>query len=291
MKILVLGGTRFFGRELIRYLVEVGHNVTVATRGRREIPYSESVTALKTDRSSLSNIVTGQNQTWDVVYDQLCFSSKDAQVAVEAFSGKIGKLIMTSTTAVYPNGPNMSEADFDPHKYILKMGTRNDFNYADGKRNAEAYYFQKASFPILAVRPPFIFGINDNTNRLKDLIIAVQNEQKLKMPNLNARISMIEATDIGRILAKLGELNITGGINAASLKPITVRQFLELIEHTTNKKAIFAAAGEQSFNSDFLMEHDASVNSDLLRSYGIEARPIESWLGNLINAIHKNISP
>ena len=62
MKVLVLGGTRFFGRELIKNLVEAGHDVTIATRGNREPPCSSLVKAIKTDRSSLSNVTTEQNQ-------------------------------------------------------------------------------------------------------------------------------------------------------------------------------------------------------------------------------------
>lgn len=38
MKILVLGGTRFFGVHLVNALLEDGHEVTIATRGGRRIP-------------------------------------------------------------------------------------------------------------------------------------------------------------------------------------------------------------------------------------------------------------
>ena len=32
-KILVLGGTRFFGRKLVERLLKEGHDVTIMTRG------------------------------------------------------------------------------------------------------------------------------------------------------------------------------------------------------------------------------------------------------------------
>lgn len=282
MKILVLGGTRFWGRELIKNLVDAGHDITVATRGIREIPCFNLVKTLKVERSNLLNIRADYDRSWDIVYDQICYCSKDSQIATEAFSGKIGKLIMASTEAVYPDGYNMVERGFLPFEYPVKMGTRSEFTYAEGKRNAEAYYFQNATFKIVAVRIPFVFGIHDYTGRLKSLIEAVRSGKKIKKPNLNVRISMIESTDIGHIMAKIGSLDITGTINAAPRKPISISRFLESIEKATGKQAMFADRNEQFVNSDFLLDNDRCISTDLLYSYGIEALPIDNWLESLI---------
>ena len=35
-KVLVLGGTRFFGKHLVEALLQAGHDVTIATRGITE---------------------------------------------------------------------------------------------------------------------------------------------------------------------------------------------------------------------------------------------------------------
>ena len=72
----------------------------------------------------------------------------------------------------------MCEKDFDPCNHPLEMGSRSDFNYAEGKRNAEAYYFQKSDFPVAAVRIPFVMGINDYTKRLEKLIKAVDKGER-----------------------------------------------------------------------------------------------------------------
>lgn len=37
MKILVIGGTKFFGIPMVNALLESGHEVTIATRGRQKI--------------------------------------------------------------------------------------------------------------------------------------------------------------------------------------------------------------------------------------------------------------
>ena len=37
-KVLVIGGTRFFGKHLVEKLVQQGHDVTIATRGQHDNP-------------------------------------------------------------------------------------------------------------------------------------------------------------------------------------------------------------------------------------------------------------
>ena len=47
--ILVLGGTRFFGRKLVDLLVEDGHKVTILTRGQSGNPFGDKVEHLTAD--------------------------------------------------------------------------------------------------------------------------------------------------------------------------------------------------------------------------------------------------
>ena len=46
MKILVLGGTRFFGVHLVCALLEDGHEVTIATRGRTPDSFGSQVSRI-----------------------------------------------------------------------------------------------------------------------------------------------------------------------------------------------------------------------------------------------------
>lgn len=51
-KVLVLGGTRYFGRELVKNLIERGNDVTVGTRGVTEDEFGDKVNRIKIDRNS-----------------------------------------------------------------------------------------------------------------------------------------------------------------------------------------------------------------------------------------------
>ncbi|MGR4032399.1 NAD-dependent epimerase/dehydratase family protein, partial [Bacillus sp. ZZQ-131] len=49
-KVLVLGGTRFFGKHLVEYLLQAGHDVTIATRGVTEDSFGSAVKRIIVDR-------------------------------------------------------------------------------------------------------------------------------------------------------------------------------------------------------------------------------------------------
>ncbi|WP_237690812.1 NAD-dependent epimerase/dehydratase family protein [Paenibacillus caui] len=88
MKVLVLGGTRFFGKRLVELLIEAGDQVTIATRGLTADSFGDRVTRVKADRQvreDLEDLV--KHGPWDIIYDNICYASQDAQDAADLFAG------------------------------------------------------------------------------------------------------------------------------------------------------------------------------------------------------------
>ena len=101
-KVLVLGGTRFFGRKLVELLVGEGHEVTIITRGQLANPFGGAVRHIivdRSDRQAFAKAVEGQY--YDIVYDNICYSPNDAKAFCDIFNDRIGKLVFTSTLATY----------------------------------------------------------------------------------------------------------------------------------------------------------------------------------------------
>ncbi len=124
---LVFGGTRFFGVDLVNSLLEKGTMVTIATRQQSSDPFGDTVERLTLDRfdeDSVRQAVEGKQ--WDVVFDQICYSSEDAKITVDALKGKVKRYIFTSTLSVYDEGEDLTEEQFDPYTYKLKMVNRQD---------------------------------------------------------------------------------------------------------------------------------------------------------------------
>ncbi len=49
MKILVIGGTRYFGRYTVEKLVRDGHDVTIASRGNASDDFGDTVKRVRLD--------------------------------------------------------------------------------------------------------------------------------------------------------------------------------------------------------------------------------------------------
>lgn len=101
MKILVFGGTRFFGKKLVERLVSEGHDVTIGTRGKTEDNFGDTVKRVVLNRESRDALFQLAKEDWDVIYDNICFSPKEALYAVDAFKGKVKRYIYTSSLSVY----------------------------------------------------------------------------------------------------------------------------------------------------------------------------------------------
>lgn len=52
MKILVIGGTRYFGIHMVNKLLEQGHAVTIATRGKTPDLYGDKVERITIQRTN-----------------------------------------------------------------------------------------------------------------------------------------------------------------------------------------------------------------------------------------------
>jgi len=48
--ILIIGGTRYFGKLLVQQLIDKGHQVTIATRGQASDPFGAHVQRIRVDR-------------------------------------------------------------------------------------------------------------------------------------------------------------------------------------------------------------------------------------------------
>ena len=78
MKILVIGGTRYFGIHMVNKLLEQGHEVTIATRGKTPDSYGdkvERITIQRTNEESMREALQGKH--FDVVIDKIAYCSND----------------------------------------------------------------------------------------------------------------------------------------------------------------------------------------------------------------------
>lgn len=100
MQILVIGGTRYFGKYTIEALLKVGHTVTIATRGNAKDAFGERVQRVKLDRANAQSVKAAiGGRHFDVICDKIAYGSNDIRTVLEYVS--CDRYIQMSTTSVY----------------------------------------------------------------------------------------------------------------------------------------------------------------------------------------------
>lgn len=289
--ILVIGGTRFFGRKLVELLVEDGHNVSIITRGESGNPFGDKVEHILVDRlnkDELSKKVKGR--FFDIVFDNICYSPNDAYDFCEIFNGKIGKLVFTSTLSTYEiDGKIKNETDFDPYHYEIQMGNREDFSYGEGKRLAEAVFYKFAQFPVVSVRFPIVMGKDDYTRRLHFHVERILHEEEIAFVNLNAEMSFIRASEAAQFLKWAGLTDIEGPYNATANGKIKLADLIKLIEQVTGKTANVSFKENENNFSPYAVPMTWYMSNEKAKNAGFQFEDLHNWLKPLIEAIVQQI--
>ena len=280
MKILVLGGTRFFGIRMVQDLLKMGHEVAIGTRGLSKDPFGEQVKGITLDRSNGESLRQAlQGKRFDLVIDKIAYCSNDIKRLLDFIDCQ--KYIYMSTTAVYaPKKINLVEEDFDPLAMDLVWCERKDFPYGQVKMQAEAAITQK--YPgqkYIAVRYPVVLGKDDYTKRLLFYAEHVARSVPMYIDNLDAQMSFIRSDEAGAFMAFLADKNFCGAVNGASKGTVSLREIIEFLEKKTGKKALLSADGEAApYNG----ESEFSVNTDKAKALGFEFSDVNDWIYDLL---------
>ena len=286
-KVLVLGGTRFFGRKLVELLLADGHDVTIVTRGKLANPFGDKVKHLIVDRrdtEAFSKAVEGEY--YDIIYDNICYSPNEAKAFCDIFNGKMGKLVFTSTLSTYAaDGNAKSEADFDPYTYSIQMGDTEDFTYGEGKRQAEAVFFKYATCPVVAVRFPIVMGIDDYTKRLHFHVKHVANEEAIGFLNMDAEMSFILAEEAGQFLKWAGLTDVEGPFNATAQGTVSLKDLMALVEKATSKQAKIVLVENDEIRSPYAVPASWYMTTEKAEQAGFVFSKLNDWLPGLIGEI------
>lgn len=286
-EILVLGGTRFFGRQLVRNLIDDGHSVTIATRGQTRDNFGESVRRLVVDRGDADLLRSALgNAQFDVVYDQICYAPNDARIAVEVLEDRVNRYVFTSSMAVYEDrDAAWSEEGFNPYAYPVRRGERSDFDYAEGKRLAEAVLFQQASFDVTAVRFPVVLGVDDYSKRVEFHMQRMEQGIGIGFPNPAAKTCFINDKEAGNFLHWLVEGRVSGPINACSDGVISWREFFAALERRVGRTVITVPEAPDADISPYSERGSRFMHTRKATDAGFKFSSLNDWLPDVIEQI------
>ena len=281
MRALVLGGTGFIGRRLVRDLLRRDWEVTIAATGRTPDPYGADVQSVRLDRADLAALKAAVDSmgTLDVVFDQICFDPQDAQEAIDLFTGRARRYVFVSSGAVYSGGRTpYRESDHDPYRYPLRVGTMETLGYAEGKRSAEACLFQKAPFPVAAARFPNVLGHDDSTQRFQRHAERVRRGERIVIPPGAGRNTCVWVDDAGRFLSWLGREGKAGPYNAATPTVLDAREIAERMGRALGRAPHIVTEGEPSERSAYFGS-TSLLSVEKAEGEGFRFTPLEEWFG------------
>ncbi len=281
MKILVLGGTRFFGIPMVQELLKQGHEVTIATRQRTKDSFGEKVHRIQVDRTSRLQMEQMFKGNWfDVVYDKIAYCSNDVRYAMDAI--KCEKYIYMSSTSVYePKKINTVETDYDGKSRKLLWCNRGDFSYDEIKRQAECALWQAYKDRTwIAVRYPFVIGQDDYTARLLFYVEHIIKSIPMNIDNMDAQMSFLRSDEAGKFLAFLADKEFYGAVNGSSCGTISLREITEYVEKKTGSKAVLSEMGE---NAPYNGEPEYSINTYKAETLGFKFSNLHDWIYDLLD--------
>jgi len=236
MQVLILGGTSFFGKEMVRAFFAAGHSVTVFTRGIAKPTDLPPHQRLVGDRNSLSDLMTvGRGKDWDVVIDNIGYHAEDAEKAVKAFRN-VKHFIFDSTVSVYRYSSKLfpqplveNEIDFSLHPPIEDLSDIH-WKYARGKLEAEQVIQQKCEIPWTIIRPPVVYGPDDPTQRGFWYLARLLDGGPLLLPNGGTNsFRLVYSKDVAQafLAAALNPVSFGKTYYIGQKEIITLKDFLD----------------------------------------------------------------
>ena len=252
MNVLIFGGTRFMGRYVLRALLDVGIDVTIANRGTRA--ENKGAHNVICDRSQPGALEQFKDSKFDAVIDFSAYASDWVEQAGNFFAGKIYRYIFISTGAVY------TSSQVFPITEDFPKGPPHPFApYAAEKIRSESLlreFSSKGAFDTTALRLPFVMGPDNYEDRESFVFSRLLSKQPIFLANGGKSIhSFIYAGDVASAIVRILSLSRSKGseeFNLAIPQATTSRGFVDLASEVCGIEPIVVSYQPEEFQIDTL---------------------------------------
>ena len=213
MHVLVIGGTRFVGYQLVWRLLAGGRRVTLFNRGRLPDPFGDRVERLHGDRASpdFARLLAGRR--FDATVDFAAYTAADVRGVAEALGRRAGHYVFISSGQVYlvrQDCPRPArEQDYDGP--LLPAPADPDdlaqWRYGVEKRAAEdalAAAWREQGLPSTRLRLPMVNGERDHFRRLESYLWRLLDGGPILIPESGPpRLRHVYSGDVVKAIAGL----------------------------------------------------------------------------------------
>ncbi|MFJ4099042.1 NAD-dependent epimerase/dehydratase family protein [Amycolatopsis japonica] len=274
-KVLVLGGSRYFGRGVVERLRDAGMDVTVLNRGSTPAP--AGVAQLIADRDDEAGLKAAVgSRSFDVVLDQVCYTPVQAEIARRVL--RADRYVMTSTIEVYDQVRTetpMTESLVTPATVGLP-----EYDYGEGKRQAETV-FAAGETPFVSVRVAHVLGGEDFTGRLRHYVERLDAGDSVDIHADPRPSTFIHAREIAEFLTWATLADFTGPVNAGSHGELSVLDLAAAISAEPEFRVVERDA------SPFSFDRYAVLDTSRATGLGFSFSTTTDWLGEAVEELRK----
>lgn len=228
MRILVLGGTKFFGRHFVEAALARNHEVTLFNRGQTGPDLFPGVEKRTGDRDG--NLTALQGGYWDAVVDPSGFIPRVVRQSVDVLKQAAGHYTFISSISVYAD---FTQADLHETAPVAKLADETSEELPQHYGELKALCEQEVQYGFgdkaLVIRPGLIVGPHDPTDRFTYWVRRFAQGGDILVPGRrNYPIQVIDARDLAKWVLSMVEGQGSGVFNAAGPKqPLTMEGFVE----------------------------------------------------------------
>ena len=238
-RVLVIGGTLFIGRALVRRLLDRGDQVTILHRGRSN-PFAGRVGEIHCDRNDVEGMRRAlAGRRFDFVFDNVYdwrrgTTAEQVSASAIACSEGLKRYVFVSSVAAYGEGLDHDEDDplaplDHPELYVR--------NKAESERALFGLH-QNRGIPVATLRPPYIYGPENPFYREAFFWDRLAADRPIIIPGDGSRLmQFVHVDDVARAAILAAEKDAAAGraYNVANERALTQLELVRAIARAAGK--------------------------------------------------------
>jgi aryl-alcohol dehydrogenase-like predicted oxidoreductase/nucleoside-diphosphate-sugar epimerase len=312
MNVLVLGGNRFIGAELVALLLAEKHEVTILALDPPSVEPARSVRFVQANRHALEELRSlFADQRFDAVFDNIAFRPEDVDGLLGVIGDRCGRYVLTGSVDIYPQAaPRQWRPEDGPLEPFALEGAPSAERYLRGKRGCERV-LRASGIPFSVVRPAIVTGPKDpiaprprhwardqaGAARSLHLPARVLDGQPILLPLTDRRIFQLAwVQDVARALhvAAFHPLAEGKAFNVAGDELWTHERLARALCEAAGHAPQIARVSDEDLVTAGLGGYDAPygrgprcslASNQSLKALGWRPTPSRVWLPQLLNAV------
>jgi len=232
MRILVLGGTQFVGRQIVETLVDAGHPVSVLNRGVTPDPLPASVERIRGNRDlGPAGLVSLTGRVWDLCLDVSGYTARHVRTSTELLRERVGDYVFLSAVSVYGDPPQgrVTESQTLVAPAVENVTELTQETYGRLKVTCEQIVTEQFGDRCTFLRPQIVAGPFDPYDRYTYWVRRASQPGPTLVPGDGTDfLQYIDVTDLARFVLRVCETGLTGCFNLAGPR-LTWNRFVDLL--------------------------------------------------------------